>query len=159
VELIVGALVVFGLVAVAVRFFPPGEAGGIVLPRVIDDSIGMWILRRITRRRLGAARLTSLAASRYPAEQQPVAALAARLAARRRAAERGAAVARWRLRIVALAAFVVAFAVVGAVVGMATAPHMPRGQVLAATATPPAGGPGSGADRPTDDATPSSTAP
>jgi len=55
VELIVGALVVLGLVAVVVRFLPRTEAGRVVLPRVIDASIGMWVLRRLSGRPLGAA--------------------------------------------------------------------------------------------------------
>lgn len=52
VELIVGALVVLGFLAILTRFIARDPSGEIVLPRVIDDSIGMWVLRRVTRRRL-----------------------------------------------------------------------------------------------------------
>jgi hypothetical protein len=52
VELIVGALVVLGFVAIVARFITRDETGQIRLPRIVDDSIGMWALRRITGRRL-----------------------------------------------------------------------------------------------------------
>jgi outer membrane biosynthesis protein TonB len=52
VEWIVGAFVVLGFVAIVVRFVPRDVAGRVRLPRVIDDSIGMWALRRLTRRSL-----------------------------------------------------------------------------------------------------------
>jgi hypothetical protein len=55
VELLVGALVVLGFVAILVRFIGRDSSGEIRLPRVVDDSIGMWTLRRITGRRLGAS--------------------------------------------------------------------------------------------------------
>ena len=51
-ELIVAALVLFGFVAIITRFITRDEAGQLRLPRVVDDSIGMWALRRITGRRL-----------------------------------------------------------------------------------------------------------
>jgi len=50
VEWIVGALVVLGFIAIFVRFVPRDEAGGARLPRIIDDSVGMWALRRLTGR-------------------------------------------------------------------------------------------------------------
>ena len=53
-ELFVGALVVLGFLAILVRFIGRDSSGEIRLPRVVDDSIGMWTLRRITGRRLGA---------------------------------------------------------------------------------------------------------
>jgi hypothetical protein len=53
VELIVGALVVLGFLAILTRFLPRDATGGIVLPRIVDDSIGMYVLRRMTGRRLG----------------------------------------------------------------------------------------------------------
>jgi len=53
VELIVGVLVVLGLLAVVTRFITRDASGQIRLPRVVDDSIGMWALRRITGRSLG----------------------------------------------------------------------------------------------------------
>ena len=52
VELIVGTLVVLGLLAISIRFAPRTPSGEIVLPRVIDNSIGMWTLRRVTGLRL-----------------------------------------------------------------------------------------------------------
>jgi outer membrane biosynthesis protein TonB len=52
VEWIVGAFVVLGFVAIVVRFVPRDVAGRVRLPRVIDDSIGMWALRRLTGRSL-----------------------------------------------------------------------------------------------------------
>jgi hypothetical protein len=48
VEWIVGALVVLGFVAIAVRFLPRDAAGQVRLPRVVEDSIGMWAVRRLT---------------------------------------------------------------------------------------------------------------
>jgi len=52
VELIVATLVVLGFLAVVTRFIARDEHGEIRLPRIVDDSIGMWVLRRITGRRL-----------------------------------------------------------------------------------------------------------
>jgi hypothetical protein len=52
VELIVGALVVFGFLAILGRMLPRDAAGRVRLPRIVDDSIGMWALRRITGRPL-----------------------------------------------------------------------------------------------------------
>lgn len=51
-ELIVGALVVLGFLAVVTRFITRDASGEIRLPRIVDDSIGMWALRRVTGRRL-----------------------------------------------------------------------------------------------------------
>ncbi len=51
-ELIVGALVVLGFVAILIRFIARDATGEVRLPRIVDDSIGMWALRRITGRRL-----------------------------------------------------------------------------------------------------------
>jgi hypothetical protein len=53
VEWLVGALAVLGFIAIIVRFVPRDEAGQVRLPRIVDDSIGMWALRRLTGRRLG----------------------------------------------------------------------------------------------------------
>ena len=47
-EWIVGALVVLGFIAIAVRFVPRDAAGRVHLPRLVDDSVGMWALRRLT---------------------------------------------------------------------------------------------------------------
>ncbi|HEY8438289.1 MAG TPA: hypothetical protein VIK65_06715, partial [Candidatus Limnocylindrales bacterium] len=53
-EFIVAALVVVGLVAIAIRFVPRTDAGHVLLPRVVDESVGMWALRRVTGRALWA---------------------------------------------------------------------------------------------------------
>jgi hypothetical protein len=52
-ELLVVALVVLGFVAIIARFVPRDDAGRAGLPRIVDQSIGMWALRRLTRRPLG----------------------------------------------------------------------------------------------------------
>lgn len=54
VELIVGGLAVIGLLLVAGRFVLRSDTGQVALPRIVDDSIGLWALRRITRRPLWA---------------------------------------------------------------------------------------------------------
>ena len=51
-ELLVALLVVLGLLAIAVRFGLRGPSGSVHLPRIVDDSIGMWALRRLTGRPL-----------------------------------------------------------------------------------------------------------
>ncbi len=51
-EWIVGALVVLGFIAIAARFVPRDVAGQTPLPRIVDESIGMWALRRLTGRPL-----------------------------------------------------------------------------------------------------------
>lgn len=48
VEWIVGALVVLGFIAIAVRFVPRDDAGRVRLPRMVEESIGMWAVRRLT---------------------------------------------------------------------------------------------------------------
>jgi hypothetical protein len=45
-ELIVAAFVVVAFVAIAARFMPRDESGRRQLPRVIDESVGMYTLRR-----------------------------------------------------------------------------------------------------------------
>lgn len=52
-EFIVGALVVLGFLAIAARFIARDASGEVRLPRIVNDSIGMWALRRLTGRRLG----------------------------------------------------------------------------------------------------------
>jgi hypothetical protein len=155
VEWIVGALAAFGLIAVVLRFVARDEAGELALPRIVDESVGMWALRRVTGRPLGdRSRRRGLAGlvAQYPAELHPVADLVARMAARRRAGERVAAVRRWRRRIVlggALGVFVAGFFIVGAAVGAAIGPrgagggggaglagNAPNGAVLGVSATP-----------------------
>ena len=45
-------MVVVGLAAIAIRFVPRTAAGRVLLPRVVDGSVGMWALRRLTGRPL-----------------------------------------------------------------------------------------------------------
>lgn len=52
-EFIVGALVVLGFLAIVARFIARDASGEVRLPRVVNESIGMWALRRLTGRRLG----------------------------------------------------------------------------------------------------------
>ena len=49
-ELVVATLALLGIGASVVRFLPRDDAGRIVLPSVVDQSIGMWLLRRLTGR-------------------------------------------------------------------------------------------------------------
>jgi hypothetical protein len=53
VEFIVGAFVALGFLAIVVRFIARDASGEVRLPRIVDDSIGMWTLRRLSGRRLG----------------------------------------------------------------------------------------------------------
>lgn len=52
-ELLVGALAVLGFLAILIRFLPRDAAGRIRLPRIIDQSIGMWLVRQAIARRRG----------------------------------------------------------------------------------------------------------
>ncbi|HET7703848.1 MAG TPA: fibronectin type III domain-containing protein [Candidatus Limnocylindrales bacterium] len=52
-ELLIGALAVLGFLAILVRFLPRDPAGQVRLPRIVDQSIGMWVLRRAIARRRG----------------------------------------------------------------------------------------------------------
>lgn len=145
VEWIVGALVVLGFIAIVVRFVPRDEAGRALLPRLVDDSIGMWALRRITRRPLGSggAGTSGAGGPAYPASTRFVVSAArlqalgvrragaARLgSAGRRQGRRDAADSlKLQRRLAAIAAVlvigVVALAVVLILLG-------PRGEVLSA---------------------------
>src|SRR5256885_4991624 len=53
-QIVVGVLVILGFLAIEARFILRDRSGGLWLPRIVDDSIGMWTLRRLTGRRLGA---------------------------------------------------------------------------------------------------------
>jgi hypothetical protein len=53
VEWFVGAFVVLGLIAVVVRFVLRDAEGVTHLPRIVDDSVGMYTLRRFTGLPLG----------------------------------------------------------------------------------------------------------
>jgi hypothetical protein len=58
VELVVALIIVLGLGAVAARFLLRSEGSlGLELPQIVDDSVGMYLLRRITGRPLGDRRL------------------------------------------------------------------------------------------------------
>jgi hypothetical protein len=52
VEWIVGTFVVLGFIAIIVRFVPRDDAGRALLPAIVDNSIAMWALRRVTGRSL-----------------------------------------------------------------------------------------------------------
>jgi hypothetical protein len=55
VELLVAALVVLGFAAIFDRFLARDGGGHVLLPRVIDESLGMWAIRQLTGgRRSGA---------------------------------------------------------------------------------------------------------
>ncbi|HEU4572261.1 MAG TPA: hypothetical protein VFR93_06200 [Candidatus Limnocylindrales bacterium] len=49
-ELLVGALVVLAFVAILIRFAFRDASGQFRLPRIVDQSVGMWILRRMLGR-------------------------------------------------------------------------------------------------------------
>ena len=49
-ELLAAALIVLGLLAVVARFLVPRGSSTIRLPPIVDESIGMWLLRRLTGR-------------------------------------------------------------------------------------------------------------
>jgi hypothetical protein len=52
-EIVVPAFVVIAFVAIVWRFLPRSMDGSIRLPTVIDESIGMWLIRRALRRQIG----------------------------------------------------------------------------------------------------------
>jgi hypothetical protein len=52
VEVIVWAALAIAAVAILGRFILRSGSGEVVLPRIVDESIGMWLLRKITGRRL-----------------------------------------------------------------------------------------------------------
>ncbi len=51
-EVIVWAALAIAAVAILGRFVLRSGSGEVVLPRIVDESIGMWLLRKATRRRL-----------------------------------------------------------------------------------------------------------
>jgi PKD domain len=53
VEFVVATLVVLGFIAIIARFAPRDDAGRVRLPGIVDQSIAMWALRRVTGRPLG----------------------------------------------------------------------------------------------------------
>ena len=46
-ELLAGAFVFVGLVAVIARFVAPLFSGRAALPRIVEQSVGMWMVRRL----------------------------------------------------------------------------------------------------------------
>src|SRR5215510_9443328 len=52
VELVVWAALAIAVVLILGRFVLRSGDGEIVLPRLVDESIGMWALRKVTGRRL-----------------------------------------------------------------------------------------------------------
>ena len=53
-QIVVVLLVLAGIAAVGARFLlGTAGTGAVQLPRIVDDSIGMWLLRRTTGRQLG----------------------------------------------------------------------------------------------------------
>lgn len=50
VEIVVPVFVVIAFVAIVWRFVPRSADGSMRLPEVIDESIGMWLIRRVVRR-------------------------------------------------------------------------------------------------------------
>jgi hypothetical protein len=153
VELVVALIVIIGLVAVAARFlFRAGDGRAVRLPRMVDDSIGMWMLRRLTGRPLGDSRLDGASAAGSGAGPRPFdAAMAARLGIRfardvappRRAAgawvepDRPAGPAQRRLGRFAIAMLAIAAVVAGLAVGAGLALLAPQSGV-AGTAGQPA---------------------
>ena len=151
VEWIVGAFVALGFIAIVVRFVPRDEAGGARLPRMVDDSIGMWAIRRISGRSpdggaatRGAARPTSREPGRFVVSASRLQAIGVRPAG---VARRGSAVRRQRRwdpadsvtlqrRLAAIAAVLVVGVVALAVVLILRGP---RGEVRGATGAPALG--------------------
>lgn len=171
-ELIVGALVVLGFLAILTRFLPRDASGGAVLPRIVDDSIGMYVLRRLTGRRLwerplgdeaegGAGRAAEAAA----AAGAPGAAGPARVAPTRHVVSRSSrslsvgsparagdrlphahrrrrAAAVLGSRIAAAGALAAVLLVAAGVVGSSVLPPGPQGDVLGETGLPGSSPPG-----------------
>jgi hypothetical protein len=52
VEIVVWAALAIAVVAILGHFLLRSGGGELVLPRIVDESIGMWILRKVTGRRL-----------------------------------------------------------------------------------------------------------
>jgi hypothetical protein len=55
-EIVVPAFVVIAFVAIVWRFLPRSADGSVRLPAVIDESIGMWLIRRTVRRPIRPSR-------------------------------------------------------------------------------------------------------
>jgi hypothetical protein len=150
-QLVVAVVAVVGIAAVLIRFARPSP-GTIKLPRIVDESIGMWIVRGIVDRlgpRSGAAGPTGRAATQRPDRARAFDAEMARLLGIRSAGEvapvgpagrrpRSRAADRGWNRPIVLALLVVVAIGAGAMLGAGVGLLAPREQseVLAATATP-----------------------
>lgn len=160
-ELIVGALVVLGFLAILARFLPRDAAGRTMLPRIVDDSIGMYVLRRVTGRRLwerpqnsetadapravetgGPARTARLAPTRVVVSRSPRAletGPAGRPVKRApHARRRRRAVVVLGSRVAAAGALAAALVVATGVLGTSVLPPGPQGEVLGETGRPSA---------------------
>jgi hypothetical protein len=82
-------MVAVALVAIAIRFFAWSEAGSVRLPRVVDDSIGMWIVRRLMGRPVAAVDGGSGPLDPFAPFRRPSTVLALRVDARVAALLRG----------------------------------------------------------------------
>ena len=91
-ELVVGVLLVPALVVVVARFIVRADDGPVRLPRIVDDSIGMYVLRGITGRPLGRSPDPARAADPLARYRRPSTVLAPRVDSR-------ASLARWPARV------------------------------------------------------------
>lgn len=80
-ELVVGVLVVPALVVVVARFVVFGAGEPVRLPRIVDDSIGMYVLRGISGRPLGRSPEPSPLPDPFARYRRPSTVLAPRVAA------------------------------------------------------------------------------
>jgi hypothetical protein len=134
VEFLVAALIVAVLLVVAGRFLFRSPSGEVVLPSVIDESVGMWALRRVTGLRLwerpdpnedarAAAEAVAWpdadARARYEASRGIAAASASGAALGTRGASRN----RWPNRLAALLAVVSIAMIAITVVGLTVLPR------------------------------------
>jgi len=87
VELIVGTFVVLGLIVVAARFLLRDKSGELVLPRIVDDSIGMYVVRRVTGGSRGGGRAAAAPGPKEAGGPRPYDAAIARRLGIRRASE------------------------------------------------------------------------
>ena len=150
-EWFVGAFVVLGLIAVAVRFLLRDAEGGVALPRIVDESVGMYTLRRLTGlplgervfradrdwfgRDVGVRRVEPSPLRRRAPKPTAVAPTVRRPANQRPSRTRRPGLSGAPLRLGA----VVAVAIMGFAVGAVLGQPSPQGQVLSATGTPEGG--------------------
>jgi hypothetical protein len=136
VELLVAALIAAVLLVVAGRFLFRSPSGKVVLPSVIDESVGMWALRRITGLRLwerpdpdeeAAAAAAAVAwpdpeaRARYEASRR--AGAAGGVALRNPAGSPSTAGSRWPNRLAALLAVISIVIIAVTVVGLTILPR------------------------------------